>query len=218
MAVHFNPRSIPEQGAHAPVSPHVRPAFTGLANAPSRIESQASDTGGCCGWIGKICAWISSFFSSAPSLPSFEQRVQKGLELIDIAYSTRFDCNPEQTVMACEMRYNDQVEVAFGKMSVVGAQFKDMCRTRLSNLMVSNEHIADGKLTVKSYYCERLPNRINYKTSEYRQIVNFTQMQQHTSGGSSGIVQLASVINDVRQIYHPNANDGVPLVGLIVSL
>lgn len=219
MAVSFNPRSTPVQGASIHALPSVNHSPRGFASAPSSIESQASDTGGCCGWIGKICEWIRSLFSSAPSLLSFEERVAKGKELIDRAFSFPPQCNPDRTVMVCELRYNDQVEVVFGKVSTEAPRFKEGCYRRLSNLLVSNELIADGKLTVKSYFCERLGDRLIFRTTEKMEIADFKAMPNHAATASSGqTVGLSSVINDVRQIYRPNDSDGAPLVSFIAGL
>ena len=233
MAVSFDPRASSTPRAGVQPNDIVRPAPIGLANAPSVLEmspSAASNSVGCCGWIAAFFEWIRSFFSSGPS---FEQRLQKGYEMIDIAYSTPFECNPERTMMVCEFRYNNELEVVFGKKSIVGAQFKDMCRARLANLMVKNEHFANGKLSIMSYYCEKLPDlphRTQHKTAELRQIVNFAQMQHPLGGWSFDNVDQASVMGVIRRIYRPNVRtmdvlpidsafaDALPLVAVFHSL
>ncbi len=216
MAVSFDPRSNPVQGASIQANPTVRPAPSGIANAPSSIESQ--EIGGFCGWIAKLCQWIRSLFSPLIA-PSFEERMQKGQELIDIVLRVPPQCDPDRTVMVCELRYNDQVEVVYGKMSTEADHFKEGCRSRLSNLLANNEHIANGVLSVKSYFCEKLADHIHYRTTEHGQTFDFKHREQIAHLDSEGLnLQLASIAHDVQKIYHPNSHDGASLFLLLSRL
>ena len=198
MAVQLNPRSIPVQGAQASQNVHSVPS--GVASAPSSIVSQASDTGGFCGWIVKLCEWIKSLFCSNP----FEERVQKGKELIDRAFSVFPECNPDRTVMACELRYNNQVTVSSRILREANG-FKEECYARLSDLLRRNENIENDTLTVNFYFCEKLPDGIYFNTTHRRQGVDFT----HGDASEAGEPLFTVCTENIRGLLNPQVLSAV---------
>lgn len=216
MAVQFDPRSRPAQGANTQANPHTRPVASGVAGAPSAMESQASESFYCCGWISKMCEWIRSWFTSAQTAaseaqPAFtlEQRIARGREQINEVFRHIPNCNPRSTVAVCALRYNNEPAVVY----YLGTQLERLLNEShriLEVLLRRNAHVDTGTLVVQSLFWEKLPDA-SFNTMSRTRELNFADeygMARRAASMHENI-SIDPITTEIERIYNPNPDDGL---------
>jgi hypothetical protein len=216
MAVQFDPRSNLAQGANTQANPHTRSVPSGVAGAPSAMESQASESVYCCGWVSKMCEWIRSWFTSAQPAASVAQtaftlgqRIARGREQINEVFSHIPNCNPRRTVVVCSLRYNNEPAVEY----YLGTQLERLLNESnraVEYLLRRNAQVDTGTLVVQSFFWEKLPDGAFNTMSRTREL-NFADeygMARRAASMHENI-SIDPITAEIERIYNPNPDNGL---------